>query len=1269
MLRDVFDITDTEDATEIISLDASDQYVVEDAALLFGGTFERAGHDLVIRKEGADTVRIEDYFISMPPADLLAENGAVLRGDLVELLAGPLAPGQYAQAGNATGASPIGQVETLDGGASVQRTDGTVETLQVGMKVFERDVLQTDEGATLSVTFVDGTIFTLASASRMVIDELVYDPSADDNSGGFSLIQGSFVFIAGQVAKTGGMDVSTPSSTMGIRGTTVVVELSSQNGIEVTEVTLTQDPDGDVGRILWKDNADQVIADIQETDVKWTYSTIDGVAREVPRNAQDILEDSVLIAEAFAAFQAATLRVDAGQTFVTLDDPISVQQSNDPVLDGGQDLDVDSVDDLDTIDPGEQIENAPQTDTTQPFDDGNLIQSAPPTLQTVSVQGQEDSPSAISGVLDLSGIEGSIQSISISQGPSNGQASISANGAFSFVPQANFNGVDSFSFVISSGGGQVTEGTVEVNVLPVNDAPSASDIANFIVEDSVVSGPVPVSDVDGDTLVFSIAAAPASGTLVVVQNGTYAYAPNPDFFGADSFSIQATDPAGESAVSNISVFVQAQADPPSVIADPAQSTAAVTEDAVLSTVSGVLSANDADPGDTLTWSGSTTGQFGQFSINAAGAWTYTLDQTLADALAQGEVAQDVFVATVSDASGLTNTASVAITVTGSNDAPIVSSNTFFQSIVGDTVAGALSAVDLDGGTGSTITFVLGADGPANGTVVIAADGTFEYTPDPGFAGADGFEYIVTDADGGQSTARARLAVQSDPAVPLNQSVSIGVSSEATAQTAAGAIEIDIDPIPAPALNLAFALDRSGSIGSEAWANVVEAVREAIVALSSQFAGTTTTVDVQLITFATDVQTSAIYDLQDPALLTAVDSLFADYNGGFTAWDLAFQAAGDFFFSEPSLEPNFLLFVTDGDPTGNDWLAPLAALKDPADAFDVTISAFGFGPEFSEGSLDFVDAGAVRLDDASLLSDAFQTTPIFNPELISFEVSLETESNAQVVIANESTTGLLSEGADFELPLSSIANIAELLGETNLISITAMFDLNNDPNSSELQIYSTEIIGKTATAQTEVGLSGADLLFGSDAGDNLQGAAGNDVLLGYGGDDTIDGGLGADTIKAGAGNDLIRVSDMPDLGDIIDGGDGRDTLQFDAVGEINAMIATLDLSSIEVLDIENGQDDILQLDFDTIAALSEDSDTDLETLLNEALPNTHTIEGDASDKVVLDGAGVYTVAQTDTVTDANGGAIEVWSFSVAGGNALATLGVAGDADVSTVNAVA
>jgi len=1381
LARKDFDIIEVQKPIETLSADASGVIVVKDAALLFGGTFERAGRDLIIQKEGSDPVRIEDYFASGQPADLSAENGSILRGDLVETLAGPLAPGQYAQAGIGAGATPIGQVETLEGVATVQRTDGTVETLQVGTMIFEKDLLQTQEGATLSVTFLDGTIFTLASSSRMVIDALIYDPSSADNSGAFSLIQGGFVFIAGQVAKTGGMDVSTPSSTMGIRGTTVVVETETRDGIEITEVTLVPDPDGDIGRIVWRDNADQILADITETDVKWSYSTQDGVAREIVRNGQDALEDGVLVAEAFAAFEAANLRVQSGDAFVTLGDATPTLQNGFDGVEESLDFEADTTDAPQFIDPG-VIEVFPETgtDTTQPFDDGNLIQSLPDALQTVSVQGPEDSPFSISGTLDLGGFEGIVQSIAVATGPSNGVATIDPDGAFTFVPEADFNGTDFFTFVLVDESGGTTEGRVEINVLPVNDAPEATDLANFISEDGVLSGPIAISDVDGDDLVFSVAQAPTSGVLVVAQNGTYSYVPDPDFFGSDTFAIAATDPFGESATSNVTVIVSAQADAPTIIVDPEQSSGEIGENGAELSLRGVLSARDADPGDVVLWSGDAVGTLGAFVIDAQGAWTYTLDPQLADPLGEGATVQERFVATATDQTGLTSTVTVEITVTGANDgpvllstqsdaegalvesdavsqvsgqlratdadagetvswagvssaafgvfalsadgawtytldnsladalaegqtaidsfeavatepngetltqvievtitgtndAPLVAPKTFFQAVAEGEVSGALSAVDLDGPT-EDLTFALGSAKPQNGEVVVAADGAFVYVPNAGFVGVDGFEYTVTDANGDQVFAQARVSVESDPNDASNQDVNVSISDQTEPDLAAGVVTVDVDGAVSEAVNIALVLDRSGSIGPVAWSQIIEAAFIAVDDLRAQVAETDTTVDVQVITYANNVRSWGPFDLTSPDLSEALNELFFVYRGGSGRLELALDDAQDFFSAQPVSETNRLLLVTDGLLDGDGWIEPFAALTDASDGFDVTATAVGFGENYEDGNLDLIDPNAVFASDAVQLADAISGIPLFSPELVALEILLETDDVGPVEVLDLDRDdgfepGLIVEGTDVTFPLAAIEDIAEQLGETNQFTVSALFDTDGITADGELEVVSSKVLAKAQGAQVISGQDTPELLFGSDAADQIEGAGGGDVILAFDGDDTIDAGSGADTVMAGAGDDLIVVADLPELGDVVDGGAGRDTLRLEAVGEINAMIATLELSGIEVLDIANGQDDVLQLDFETIAELSDTSDGDLEALLDAALPNAHSVLADASDTLVLDGGGVFAVSQTDLLDGADGGTVEIWSFTDSGGNVLATLGVDSEVEVTASNVVA
>lgn len=199
---------------------------VPDAHLLFAGHFERSGDNLILTGDGQKFV-VSNYFKGSSHPDLFSPDGASLSGKVVDALTGHNA---YAQAGPAPGtANPIGHVAKLTGSASVIRNGVSVE-LNIGDNVFKSDVLQSGPDSALGISFVDGTAFSLSSNARMVLNELVYDPGGSSNSTFMSLVQGTITFVAGQIAKSGNMRVDTPVATMGIRGTAVLVEIAADNG-------------------------------------------------------------------------------------------------------------------------------------------------------------------------------------------------------------------------------------------------------------------------------------------------------------------------------------------------------------------------------------------------------------------------------------------------------------------------------------------------------------------------------------------------------------------------------------------------------------------------------------------------------------------------------------------------------------------------------------------------------------------------------------------------------------------------------------------------------------------------------------------------------------------------------------------------------------------------------------------------------------------------------------------------------------------------------
>jgi VCBS repeat-containing protein len=191
--------------------------------LLESADYARDGADLVLTGKAGNSFVVEGYFNSSPPADLIADNGAFLSGQTVELLAGP-EPVQYAQAtGGAAagqGLSPIGKVETLEGSATVQRASGGTEDLKVGTPVFKGDVVSVSDAGKLGITFEDNSVFSLSNGGTLALNEMVYNPDSSSNKMLFNLVKGSLGFVTGEIAGTGGVEVETPVAVMAIRGTT-----------------------------------------------------------------------------------------------------------------------------------------------------------------------------------------------------------------------------------------------------------------------------------------------------------------------------------------------------------------------------------------------------------------------------------------------------------------------------------------------------------------------------------------------------------------------------------------------------------------------------------------------------------------------------------------------------------------------------------------------------------------------------------------------------------------------------------------------------------------------------------------------------------------------------------------------------------------------------------------------------------------------------------------------------------------------------------------
>jgi VCBS repeat-containing protein len=139
--------------------------------------------------------------------------------------------------------------------------------------------------------------------------------------------------------------------------------------------------------------------------------------------------------------------------------------------------------------------------------------------------------------------------------PSHGTVSVGTDGSYTYTPEANYNGADSFTFKVNDGALDSSAATVNVTVNAQNDAPVATALSVTTNEDTATSGTLQGADVDGDSLTFAKVGEPSHGTVSVGTDGSYTYTPEANYNGADSFTFKVSDGALESVATSVEISV------------------------------------------------------------------------------------------------------------------------------------------------------------------------------------------------------------------------------------------------------------------------------------------------------------------------------------------------------------------------------------------------------------------------------------------------------------------------------------------------------------------------------------------------------------------------------------------------------------------------------------------------------------------------------------------------------------------------------------------
>ena len=438
------------------------------------------------------------------------------------------------------------------------------------------------------------------------------------------------------------------------------------------------------------------------------------------------------------------------------------------------------------------------------------------TIETNAISEDDGSGNILSNDTDL---DGDVLMIASIDGVSNTSTDITGtygtlnwntNGTYTYTPNASMDSLavteavfEDFAVTVTDGNGGTSVSTLTITINGQNAAPLAVNDTNSTTETTSVtqasgSGNLLAndSDIDNDLLrVWQIDGNPAItltgtyGTLIWNSNGTYTYVPNSELDSLkagesvhDIFTYSCGDGNGGTDDALLNITINGQNSAP-VLANDINST--IQNNPIDETDgSGSLLSNDDDiDGNTLTVThingistatGTITGTYGTLTWLADGTYDYTPNAGM-DTLIAGESLQEIFTYTATD--GIVNgTASLTITISGSNVAPVLANDT--NNTIETTVihynstgsSGNLVANDTDAnGDALTVTHINGIPTATGtiagtyGTLTWLANGRYTYMPNSALDSLTSAEiltetFIETVSDGNGETGTSSLTI-------------------------------------------------------------------------------------------------------------------------------------------------------------------------------------------------------------------------------------------------------------------------------------------------------------------------------------------------------------------------------------------------------------------------------------------------------------------------------------------------------------------------------
>lgn len=722
---------------------------------------------------------------------------------------------------------------------------------------------------------------------------------------------------------------------------------------------------------------------------------------------------------------------------------------------------------------------------------------------------------------------------------------------------------------------QFADGTI-----PVNLPPQAQDDTGNASEDAVATLPYAsllANDTDPDlndtkTLV-SVSALSAKGASVSLIDGNVVYDPRAAASlqalqdgqtTTDTFTYTIRDAAGATSTATVTMTVSGANDAP-VAHDDVGS--AAEDGGPITLLTSTLLGNDTDPD-----AGDSKSLVSVSTTSAQGAAVQIIDgnvvydpMALFQSLGAGQTALDSFTYTIQDTAGLTSTATVRMTITGVNDAPVAANDsaTTDQNTIAELTAASLLANDSDVDSGDAKQLISVSATSEKGAHVALINGAVVYDPGQifrslgaGQSTTDSFIYTMRDAAGATSTATVTMTVigRNDAPMVVDDRVGTAYDTPITIDVLANDTDIDAGDVLTTSL---VAGAQNGTV-----------VRNA----------------------------DGTFTYTPGAAFTGTDQFtyqVSDGHGGIASATVALTVTAK------------TIMGTAGDDTLVGGIGP-----------DILIGGAGDDIYVIDQGTDLIVENAGEGNDTVRTS---LTSYVLGENLENLVfVGAENFSGIGNATANVITGG----SGDDRLVGGGGADILNGGDGTD----TADYATSGAGVSVDLQA-GTALGGDAEgdvliSIENLIGSAYDNNLSGDSGANNLQGGAGADVLTGRGGDDVIDGGAGRDTavFSGNAADYVITVEGgVTTVRDTVAGRDGTDTLTHVELLRFADQSIVINAAPVAHDDSAQAQQDVVT----TISAatlLANDMDDDVDD--TKSLVAVSAVSAKGAGVTIVDGNVVY-----------------------------------------------